>query len=339
MAWLDGLDIPFVAATDQGFFEFGPDAVPRPVDTRAQPLGAAVGRAGPATRVAGGGAVGFASRRLPLAHTDAALRAQLELEAEGFEGVVSAGHAGSGSPTPPAAADALPTIRTEMHRLRPSAAMAATRTSASSVWQVFAGSGTAELSGDAMAVEAGDVIAVPSWTAVRLVADHDGLDAFMFSDAPIFERLGLLRTGGVDRLATSDHPGRSRYPTAACASTTASSSAAYGTIVSAAVAGGAMTGTPARSDPRGSEGRLRSVVVTTGPGGAEPRHARGPGALVVAELVSDAVVAVGPERCGPAAGQLVGHEGHELHGDAVVAGGLPRRRGEPGVGIRRVDPP
>jgi gentisate 1,2-dioxygenase len=25
MAWLDGLDIPLVAATDQGFFEFGPD--------------------------------------------------------------------------------------------------------------------------------------------------------------------------------------------------------------------------------------------------------------------------------------------------------------------------
>jgi gentisate 1,2-dioxygenase len=27
MAWLDGLDIPLVAKTDQGFFEFGPDQV------------------------------------------------------------------------------------------------------------------------------------------------------------------------------------------------------------------------------------------------------------------------------------------------------------------------
>ena len=33
MAWLDGLDIPLVAKTDQGFFEFGPDQV----RTRATP--------------------------------------------------------------------------------------------------------------------------------------------------------------------------------------------------------------------------------------------------------------------------------------------------------------
>ena len=33
MAWLDGLDIPLVAETGQGFFEFGPDQV----RTRAAP--------------------------------------------------------------------------------------------------------------------------------------------------------------------------------------------------------------------------------------------------------------------------------------------------------------
>ena len=66
MAWLDGLDIPFVAAMDQGFFEFGPDVVARPVDARAQPLRAPVVRAGPAAGVAGCGAAGIATRRVPV---------------------------------------------------------------------------------------------------------------------------------------------------------------------------------------------------------------------------------------------------------------------------------
>ena len=110
---------------------------------------------------------------------------------------MSTGHAAVRFTNPTSGGDALPTLRTEMHRLAPSAATAATRTSASSVWQVFAGTGTAVLNGEEVALEAGDVVAVPSWTELRLGAGPDGLDAFVFSDAPIFEKLGLLRTAGV----------------------------------------------------------------------------------------------------------------------------------------------
>ena len=39
----------------------------------------------------------------------------------------------------------------------------------------------------------GDVIAVPAWTEFALHADAQ-LDLFTFSDAPVFEKLNLLRT-------------------------------------------------------------------------------------------------------------------------------------------------
>jgi len=39
----------------------------------------------------------------------------------------------------------------------------------------------------------GDIIAVPAWTAFGLRATRQ-LDLFTFSDAPVFEKLNLLRT-------------------------------------------------------------------------------------------------------------------------------------------------
>jgi gentisate 1,2-dioxygenase len=62
------------------------------------------------------------------------------------------------------------------------------------VWQIFQGTGTVELNGASFIVDPGDVIAVPSWTKLQMRADDYGLDVFMFSDAPIFEKLGLLRS-------------------------------------------------------------------------------------------------------------------------------------------------
>lgn len=194
MAWLDGLDIPFVAQTDQGFFEFGPDEV----RTRATPDRSNSerlwGRPG-LTPVAALGA----QPQSPLmayrwAHTDAALAAQLELAAEGVEGtLVEPGHAAVRFTNPTTGQDALPTMRTEMHRLAAGATTRRTRTTASSVWQVFAGGGTVTLNGQQRALEHGDVIAVPAWTEFRLQA-ADTLELFTFSDAPIFEKLSLLRT-------------------------------------------------------------------------------------------------------------------------------------------------
>ncbi len=193
MAWLDGLDIPFVSQTDQGFFEFGPDELTDrsvPERSRSELLWGGPGL----TPVSSTGA----RPSSPLmayrwAHTDAALAAQLELEDGGYPGVVSAGHAAVRFTNPATGGDALTTMRTEMHRLRAGASSLRTRSSASSVWQVFAGAGTVTVGGADHPVGRGDVVAVPAWTELSFRAG-DGLDLFSFSDAPVFEKLHLLRT-------------------------------------------------------------------------------------------------------------------------------------------------
>src|SRR5262249_56353506 len=53
------------------------------------------------------------------AHTDAALTAQLELEADDAAGVLEPGHAAVRFTNPTSGGDALTTMRTEFHRLRP----------------------------------------------------------------------------------------------------------------------------------------------------------------------------------------------------------------------------
>jgi gentisate 1,2-dioxygenase len=127
------------------------------------------------------------------AYTDAALTAQLELEDEGVAGVIEPGHAAVRYANPTSGADALTTMRTEFHRLRPGTRTRSARTSASSVWQVFEGSGNVVLNGTERGIGRGDVIAVPAWTEFALRADGQ-LDLFTFSDAPVFEKLNLLRT-------------------------------------------------------------------------------------------------------------------------------------------------
>jgi gentisate 1,2-dioxygenase len=84
-------------------------------------------------------------------------------------------------------------MRTEFHRLRAGAATRRSRTSASSVWQVFDGTGAVRLDGDERPLGRGDIIAVPAWTEFSLAATSQ-LDLFTFSDAPVFEKLNLLRT-------------------------------------------------------------------------------------------------------------------------------------------------
>ena len=126
-------------------------------------------------------------------YTDAALTAQLELEAEGGEGVVEPGHAAVRFTNPTSGGDALTTMRTEFHRLRAGTVTRPSRTSASSVWQVFDGAGWVRLDGDEHPLERGDIVAVPAWTEFSLTAEAR-LDLFTFSDAPVFEKLNLRRT-------------------------------------------------------------------------------------------------------------------------------------------------
>jgi gentisate 1,2-dioxygenase len=191
MAWIDGLDIPLVRTLDAGFFEFGPDRLATtatPARSRNErlwghpglrPVGAPPAAQSPLMAYRG-------------EHTDAALTAQLELEAEGHPGVVSPGHAVVRFTNPATGGDALSTLRTEMHRLAPGARSLAKRVVGSSVWQVFTGSGIVTVGQERYEVAKGDLFAVPSWSPLTLETS-DGLDAFRFSDDPVYAALGLAR--------------------------------------------------------------------------------------------------------------------------------------------------
>ncbi|WP_292877464.1 FAD-dependent oxidoreductase [Microbacterium sp.] len=193
MAWIDGLDIPLVRTIDAGFFEFGPDEpATRETPDRSRnerlwahpglaPVGAPAAKASPL----------MAYR---WEHTDAALAAQLELEAEGHPGVVEPGHAAVRFTNPATAGDCLSTMRCEMHRLRAGTRTATTRTAGSAVWQVFDGGGVGTVGKEHWKVGKGDLFAVASWAPVAITASAEsGLDAFRFSDEPVFEALGLAR--------------------------------------------------------------------------------------------------------------------------------------------------
>jgi len=184
MAWLDGLDIPLVAGPDQV------RAQAMPARSYSERLWGSPGLTPVALAGTRPAAPLMAYR---WAHTDAALTAQLELEDEGLVGVVAPGHAAIRYVNPTNGADALTTMRTEFHRLRAGACTVVTRTSASSVWQVFEGDGVVRLGDSERTVVPGDIIAVPAWTAFGLRATRQ-LDLFTFSDAPVFEKLNLLRT-------------------------------------------------------------------------------------------------------------------------------------------------
>lgn len=193
MAWLDGLDIPLVAQLDAGFFEPGPDRLATretPAASRSERLWAHPGLRPLGAEVSAG--------RSPLVayrweHTDAALAAQLEFDAEGRPGAAGPGHAAVRFVNPLTGGDALTTMRTEMHRLAPGGGIPRVQVVGSAVWQVFSGTGEVHVGSERYGVAAGDVFAVPSWVPLG-VDTHDGLDAFRFSDDPVYEALGLARS-------------------------------------------------------------------------------------------------------------------------------------------------
>jgi gentisate 1,2-dioxygenase len=202
MAWIDGLDIPFQYGTEAQFFEFGREEISdaeriTPDRSRAERLWGHPGVRPVGVEAAGAGSPLLAYR---WEHTDRALTDQLELEAEGFPGVVEPGHAAIRFTNPVTGADVLPTIRAEFHRIRSGAETAPRQETGSSVYQVFDGSGTVTVGTDQWTVTRGDLFVVPSWApfSVRSEAgssdsDSGALDLFRFSDAPVFEALRLDR--------------------------------------------------------------------------------------------------------------------------------------------------
>jgi gentisate 1,2-dioxygenase len=192
MAWLDGLDIPFVHANDTSFFEYGPDDLTdtsTPEKSRAERLWAYPGLQ-PVSQLGGRPSSPLAAYRWE--YTDQALIEQLALEAQGHPGTVEPGHAAVRFTNPTNGGDVLPTIRADFHRILPGAATAARQEVGSSVWQVFTGRGTAVISGVEHTINHGDVFVVPSWVKFEMRAE-DGLDLFRFTDAPIFEVLHQYR--------------------------------------------------------------------------------------------------------------------------------------------------
>jgi gentisate 1,2-dioxygenase len=193
MAWLDGLDIPFVHQTDSGFFADGSDTLTdtsTPDRSRAERLWDHPGLQ-PVALLGERRGSPIAAYRWQ--HTDRALAEQLEIEREGHPATMGAGHAAVRYSNPTTGGDVLPTIRAEFHRLRGGAVSELRREVGSSVWQVFGGSGSVSLGGTEHRLERGDLFVVPSWVEYGLTAG-EGMDLFRFSDAPIFEALGQYRT-------------------------------------------------------------------------------------------------------------------------------------------------
>jgi gentisate 1,2-dioxygenase len=192
MAWIDGLDIPFQHSVGATFFEPGPDEVDTcqaPARSRSERLWAHPGLR-PLTQIVPTTATPLLAYRWE--HTDRALSEQLALEAEGVPATLEPGHAAIRYTNLTTGRDALPTVRTEFHRLAPGTETAIRRETGSSVFQAFDGAGTVTVADQIWAVEQGDLFVVPSWQPLQL-ATGPGLDLFRFSDAPIFERLHLDR--------------------------------------------------------------------------------------------------------------------------------------------------
>jgi gentisate 1,2-dioxygenase len=192
MAWIDGLDIPLVSQLDAGFFEFGPQE-PTTTQTPQRSRGERLW-AHPGLRP-----IALPDRpNSPLTayrweHTDAALTAQLELEADGVRATIEPGHAGVRFSNPTTGRDALVTIRTEMRRLRAGSRTTPTRDVGSAVWQVFDGEASVAVDDREFTAAKGDLFVVPSWSRVSLSA-HGRVDLFRFSDEPVYEALGLARS-------------------------------------------------------------------------------------------------------------------------------------------------
>ena len=198
MAWIDGLDIPFVRSTDTAFFEFGPDRLSddrTPRRSRAERLWAHPGLQ-PVALLGSRPSSPLAAYRWE--HTDRALAEQLSVEAEGFPATVEPRHAAIRFSNPTTGGDVMPTIRAEFHRLLSGVQTVARREVGSSVWQVFSGTGSIVVDGVEHRLEHGDLLTVPSWAEYRLQAETD-LDLFRFGDAPIFEALhqDRVEVGGV----------------------------------------------------------------------------------------------------------------------------------------------
>lgn len=200
MAWIDGLDIPFAYETESTFFDFGEDVLKErlaPERSRSERLWGYPGLRPLSMLEPTQGSPLLAYR---WKDTDAALREQLLIEAEGHAVTVEPGHAAVRYTNPTNARDVSPTLRTQIHRIRAGVDTAPRRAVGTSVYQVFDGSARVKVGAFQWSATRGDIFVVPSWQTLEITStasasdsDSGALDLFEFSDAPIFEALGQYR--------------------------------------------------------------------------------------------------------------------------------------------------
>jgi gentisate 1,2-dioxygenase len=197
MAWIDGLDIPFSYYTETQFFEVGREELPpaertAPQFSRSERLWGHPGLR-PVSMLEDTPASPLLAYRW--VDTDRALNDQLALEAEGVKATLSPGHAAVRYTNPTNGRDVLPTMRTEMHRIKSGCSSLPHREVGSSVFQVFEGEGTVKVGDHEWTVRHGDMFVVPSWATftARCDAGSASLDLFRFSDTPIVEALHAFR--------------------------------------------------------------------------------------------------------------------------------------------------
>lgn len=181
--WLDVLDVPFIAAINQNYYEeLGESMQDRRNDTAAvaSPLLRPTGEAASAARP---------SCRYPWADVRARLDTLAEAAPHPADGVaVEYAHPLTGGPT-------LPTLNCIARMLPPGFTGARVRRGSSAVHFVVSGDGRIDFGDEAITFARHDGIAVPNWTWHRLVNTSATEPAYLFTvtDRPILDAFGLYR--------------------------------------------------------------------------------------------------------------------------------------------------
>ncbi len=182
MVWFDGLDLPLMVSLESIFFENHPDLNQEVVGHNlSEQL-----YSGSGVAPAGGDPDPLNSPllRYSRANTVRQLEA-LHAVQGGHQVTVEYLNPATGGP-------AIRTFSSEMTRLYPGARTPTTRTTGSSVWVVFSGSGRSVINGTVFEWAPGDTFVIPSWAAADHEADEEA-DLFVISDRPVLEAFRLFK--------------------------------------------------------------------------------------------------------------------------------------------------
>jgi gentisate 1,2-dioxygenase len=181
MVWFDGLDLPLMVSLESIFFENHPDLTQ---EVRGHNLSEQL-YSGPVAP-SGGDPDPLNSPLLRYSRANTVRRLEaLHASEGGHQVTVEYLNPATGGP-------AIRTFSSEMTRLYPGARTPTTRTTGSSVWVVFSGSGRTVINETAYEWGPGDTFVVPSWAAVDHEASEEA-DLFVISDRPVLEAFRLFK--------------------------------------------------------------------------------------------------------------------------------------------------